>query len=130
MAEVKGGSIFNTTTTIKDASGNSVKVPGSFKIASDSANNVSEGVGVEDAKGNQFVWIPVNSAEEFAFHDWGYSGGGNGYYGRSDSLPASVSNQKENVVAAGGYYMGRFCLGNTNRIRSEKRSSSSEIWCD
>ncbi len=43
----------------------------------------------------------------------GTNGGGNGYYGRSDTLPAGVSDQKQNVVTAGGYYMGRFCLGNS-----------------
>ena len=53
---------------IKDSYGNSVKIPAGFKIASDSGNNVTEGVVIEDVeagnnytKGNQYVWVPVGN---------------------------------------------------------------------
>ena len=107
-----------------------MKVPGGFRVSSDSANNVSDGVVVEDAKGNQFVWIPVNSSEEFRTRDWGFNPSFLSYYGRSDTLPTGVSDQKQNVVTAGGFYMGRFCLGNSGRIQSEKRSSTCEVCCN
>lgn len=34
-------------------------LPENFKIASDSATKVDEGIVVEDEEGNQFVWVPV-----------------------------------------------------------------------
>ncbi len=54
----------NKPTTITDTYGNCVKVPEGFKIAEDSAIDVTGGVVIEDAtdgvtKGSQFVWIPV-----------------------------------------------------------------------
>ena len=64
LQTLKDGPAFNRTTNIKDSSGNTVKVPGGFKVSSDSANNVADGVVVEDSLGNQFVWIPVRSESE------------------------------------------------------------------
>lgn len=62
----------NEPTIIADSYGNLIKVPEGFKIASDSADNVTGGVVIEDATktesgastettGNQFVWIPVGT---------------------------------------------------------------------
>ena len=123
VAESKGGSIFNTTTTVKDSSGNSVKVPGGFKIASDSANNVSEGIVIEDSSGNQFVWIPVSSSSTYVKrrgYPWDssrstywqtvpYDGG---LYDASP--PAGVSTENGAVLAAGGFYIGRYEAGKEN----------------
>ena len=56
---------FEENTILIDEYGNEVKVPAGFKIASDSAINVTGGVVIEDVsagneytKGSQFVWIP------------------------------------------------------------------------
>jgi len=62
--------IFEENTTLIDDYGNNVKVPAGFKIASDSATNVTDGVVIEDANangtnsstvGSQFVWVPVGN---------------------------------------------------------------------
>ena len=58
---IEDGRIYPNTTPITDASGDTVWIPGGFGIAEDSANDVDAGVVIEDAKKNQFVWIPVNS---------------------------------------------------------------------
>ena len=62
------GTVLDETnpTTIRDSYGNSVKVPEGFKIASDSATDVTGGVVIEDVshgatEGSQFVWIPVGT---------------------------------------------------------------------
>jgi len=51
--------------TIKaiDELGNTVTVPGGFKIAEDSGGTVKEGIVIEDSDGNQFVWIPVSNID-------------------------------------------------------------------
>ena len=48
-------------TDLEDDFGNIVKVPGGFGIAEDSGTKVEEGIVIEDADGNQFVWIPVGN---------------------------------------------------------------------
>ncbi len=55
---------FNRNTQIQDGYGNKVKIPEGFKIVSDSAENVTGGIVIEDVShgataGSQFVWIPI-----------------------------------------------------------------------
>lgn len=57
---------FNTNTELEDSFGNKITVPAGFKITSDSPNNVTGGIIIEDidagttaTAGSQFVWIPV-----------------------------------------------------------------------
>ena len=62
------GTVFNDTTTLEDTYGNQVKIPKGFKIAKDSATDVTGGIVIEDATytktiGSQFVWIPVGTGE-------------------------------------------------------------------
>ena len=61
----KDGIVFDDNTSITDTYGNTFIVPKGFKLASDSAENVTEGIVIEDAtytntKGSEFVWIPVS----------------------------------------------------------------------
>ena len=60
--------VFKDTTTLEDTYGNQVKIPKGFKIANDSATDVTGGIVIEDATytktiGSQFVWIPVGTGE-------------------------------------------------------------------
>ena len=62
------GTVFKDTTTLEDTYGNQVKIPKGFKIANDSATDVTGGIVIEDATytktiGSQFVWIPVGTGE-------------------------------------------------------------------
>ena len=64
------GTYVTTKTTLKDSEENEIKLPAGFKIAPDSGINVTEGIVIEDKdiisgignnRGNQYVWIPVNT---------------------------------------------------------------------
>ena len=62
------GTVFDDVTTLEDTYGNQVKIPKGFKIANDSATDVTGGIVIEDATytntiGSQFVWIPVGTGE-------------------------------------------------------------------
>ena len=62
------GTVFNDTITLEDTYGNQVTIPKGFKIANDSATDVTGGIVIEDATytntiGSQFVWIPVGTGE-------------------------------------------------------------------
>ena len=63
------GTVFKDTTTLEDTYGNQVTIPKGFKIANDSATDVTGGIVIEDATytktiGSQFVWIPVGTGEK------------------------------------------------------------------
>ena len=65
------GTVFDDVTTLEDTYGNQVKIPKGFKIADDSATDVTGGIVIEDATytntiGSQFVWIPVGTGEKNA----------------------------------------------------------------
>lgn len=47
-------------TEVTDSYGNKIIVPAGFKVTED-AENVTEGIVVEDKDGNQFVWVPVGT---------------------------------------------------------------------
>ena len=64
------GKTFDENTMLTDDYGNTVIVPAGFKIADDSATDVTKGVVIEDTsakgntgytKGSQFVWIPIGN---------------------------------------------------------------------
>ena len=55
---------FEKNTLIKDDLGNEVMIPAGFKIASDSATLVENGIVIEDSDENQFVWIPSRTEDK------------------------------------------------------------------
>ncbi len=55
------GPEFVDTTIIKDDLDNEVVIPGGFHLDEDSGTKVEEGIVIEDANGNQFVWIPTGT---------------------------------------------------------------------
>ena len=68
------GTVFKDTTTLEDTYGNQVTIPKGFKIANDSATDVTGGIVIEDATytntiGSQFVWIPVGTEKNAIAND-------------------------------------------------------------
>ena len=60
VAEAKGGMRYNNTTPITDDSGDTMYIPGGFKVAEDSATDIDNGVVITDGI-NEFVWVPVDN---------------------------------------------------------------------
>ena len=52
----------NTEVTYPDGK---VWVPEGFRIADDSSDNIQGGVVIEDKDGNQFVWVPVDTIDNY-----------------------------------------------------------------
>ena len=62
IATVTKGEEFTETTKVSDASGDILYVPKGFGIASDSPNEIDEGIVITNEENTkQFVWIPVDS---------------------------------------------------------------------
>lgn len=138
------GTVFDRNTEIKDLYGNKVTVPEGFKIAKDSATDVTGGVVIEDVNhgvtaGSQFVWIPVGtiymnveaterktiSLSRYTFEQDGVSieQGENGirecYYeyetsGYGNTIAKDIQGFKTGVGNNGGYYIGRYEVGDAS----------------
>ena len=131
------GEKFDTTTPIKDESGDTVWIPGGFEIAEDSANDADDGVIIQDSKGNQFVWIPVKDESKFQRYEGYYNGSkqtyvssGNatepfakGYSTEKSEYDAMVSS----VKTYDGFYVGRYEAGTTNANRSSSSGISDAV---
>ena len=120
-----------TNTTVTDESGNKFVVPAGFKVTDD-ADNVTEGMVVQDKDGNEFVWIPVGIKKKsnpnetitlgrYLFDSEGspsiYSGGT--YIEEDSTDPTSLKNYGNTIAKnikefisrtneAGGFYIGRY----------------------
>jgi hypothetical protein len=66
VKESKGNKIASNNTELVDDYGNKITIPKGFKIATDSSDNVTGGIVIEDATytntiGSQFVWVPIGT---------------------------------------------------------------------
>ena len=111
IASKKGGSILSNSaiTTLIDDNGKEVKIPAKFKIASDSATVVANGIVIEDGSGNQFVWIPVDNISSYtrtAFQGKNIT---------STFTEAMPSDEQTSVTNNKGYYIGRYEAGDSTK---------------
>ena len=132
---IENGTKYASTTPIKDEFENTVYVPGGFKLATDSGTSVGEGIVIEDASGNQFVWIPVGtykiSASESKTNNLSrrtFTSSGatevsgddvisSYYYGEGDSrsiASSTIGAFKTSATTKGGFYIGRYEQGTGN----------------
>ena len=148
------GTVFNDTTTLEDTYGNQVTIPKGFKIASDSATEVTGGIVIEDATytktiGSQFVWIPVGTGEnaikkankekvdialgryEFTKTTSEYSGSSftedttaNHNSDYKNAIAKDIEQFKTSVKNNHGYYIGRYEAGVVDYNSSVSTSNS------
>ena len=149
------GTVFNDVTTLEDTYGNQVKIPKGFKIANDSATDVTGGIVIEDATytntiGSQFVWIPVGTGEnaikkanketvdialgryEFTKTTSEYSGSSftedttaNHNSDYKNAIAKDIEQFKTSVKNNHGYYIGRYEAGVVDYNSSVSTSNSN-----
>ena len=133
------GPEYGTNTSVQDNQGNTVVIPGGFHLDAESGTSVEEGIVIEDTSGNQFVWIPTgtyqtsngdktNNLSRRTFTSTGateVSGDSvieSYYYGEGYSSSTVAYNQigafKDSVSRNGGFYIGRYELGNGNVVKA------------
>ena len=107
-------------TKIKDDLDNEVVIPAGFKLASDSATKVEDGIVIEDLDGNQFVWVPaktgagatINLENEktatIIYQRTEFKQYPEDYNNFSETMP---SIEEKSVNDNGGYYIGRYEVG-------------------
>ncbi len=111
-----------------------VKIPEGFYYAGgtkDTGLVISdvEGDDLENTKqGNQFVWIPVENESDYVrnttYEDVNVS---TKAYDDTGYLPDGITNEKQAVISAGGFYISRFEAGKeeTNTLVSKKGAT---VW--
>ncbi len=119
ISDAKLADKFEIKTQVVDENNNTFIIPAGFKIATDSANTIDEGIVIEDKNHNQFVWIPVDPVS--FERTTRYSNGSPQSYdltkytepfinGYKEEI-AEESAMKQNVKDNHGFYMGRFETG-------------------
>ena len=108
----------NTKVTYSDGE---VWVPEGFKVAGDSASTVQGGIVIEDKAGNQFVWVPVATIDDYK-RTW-YTGYG-AFSGYSEALP---EDEKTSVERYKGFYIGRYEAGDKESTVAKTLRSSNDV---
>ena len=152
------GAVLSETDNIElhDKNGAKIIVPAGFKVVNTDDLTVEKGIVVEDSKRNQYVWIPCTTEDsksqlQFKRTEWDVEDDGgtkaskdeltltcpenysdNGLtYAVVNEIVAQVKAEKDSVRRNGGYYIGRYEVGDENGtavIKDDKTPMASIIW--
>ena len=111
----------NTEVTYPD--GKKVWVPEGFKIADDSSEDVQGGVVIEDKDGNQFVWVPVDTIDNYK--RTGYIDDSTTPY--RDCSETLSDDEKTSVETYKGFYIGRYEAGDKESTEAKTLRSSNKV---
>ena len=150
---------FEKNTELHDKNGAKIIVPAGFKVVNTDDLTVEKGIVVEDSKGNQYVWIPCTTEDsksqlQFKRTEWDIEDDG-GTRASKDELTltgakcsssditngltddklieivAQIKAEKESVSKNGGYYIGRYEVGDENGtavIKADQTPKASINW--
>ena len=158
----KTGTVLSETDNIElhDKNGAKIIVPAGFKVVNTDDLTVGKGIVVEDSKGNQYVWIPCTTEDsksqlQFKRTEWDVEIDGadnskaskdeltltcpenysdNGLtYAVVNEIVAQVKAEKDSVRRNGGYYIGRYEVGDENGtgtavIKADETPMANIIW--
>ncbi len=106
--------IQTSTVDAEDVYGKEVTVPKGFKVKPEYGTKVEDGIVIEDAERNQFVWVPCTE-KQYKQHT--YNGDNQwkvnrDYKNYTDWKEESdIETNKKSVANNGGFYVGRFEAG-------------------
>ena len=147
---------FEKNIELHDKNGAKIIVPAGFKVVNTDDLTVEKGIVVEDSKGNQYVWIPCTTEDsksqlQFKRTEWDVEDDGgtkaskdeltltcpenysdNGLtYAVVNEIVAQVKAENDSVRRNGGYYIGRYEVGDENGtavIKADQTPMASIIW--
>ena len=131
--QIKPEVIADKNEVYEDQNGDKAIIPKGFKILSNE-RIINEGLVIQDEEGNEFVWMPVTSDEQYkrdetygdinisttAYTDTGYLP--DGIQPTSDDRNNNEQAEKQAVLKAGGFYVSRYEAGKegTDTLVSKK----------
>ena len=152
------GTVLSETDNIElhDKNGAKIIVPAGFKVVNTDDLTVEKGIVVEDSKGNQYVWIPCTTEDsksqlQFKRTEWDVEDDGgtkaskdeltltcpenysdNGLtYAVVNEIVTQVKAEKDSVRRNGGYYIGRYEVGDekgTAVIKADQTPKANINW--
>ena len=152
------GAVLSETDNIElhDKNGAKIIVPAGFKVVNTDDLTVEKGIVVEDSKRNQYVWIPCTTEDsksqlQFKRTEWDVEDDGgtksskdeltltcpenysdNGLtYAVVNEIVTQVKAEKDSVRRNGGYYIGRYEVGDENGtsvIKADQTPMASIMW--
>ena len=156
----KTGTVLSEKENIElhDKNGAKIIVPAGFKVVNTDDLTVEKGIVVEDSKRNQYVWIPCTTEDsksqlQFKRTEWDVEVDGNSRaskdeltltcpenysdngltYAVVNEIVAQVKAEKDSVRRNGGYYIGRYEVGDENGtgtavIKADQTPMANIIW--
>lgn len=135
IEEEKFSQTYTETTSYTDVNGDTAYIPAGFQVGlTNGINQVRNGLVIQDEKGNQFVWVPVDDINDFKTYE-GYRGGSledllnltqepyqNGYASEVDEYKAMYDSVSKNK----GFYVGRYEAG-TDNTRTASSGITDEV---
>ena len=119
-ARDKNAIAITSNKALTDDNSKTLTIPAGFKIASDSATIVNDGIVIEDKSGNQFVWVSVDNVSNYKRTDFGKQYDSYDYY--SETMP---SDELTSITAYKGYYIGRYEAGDEAATALRKSGAST-----
>ena len=110
----------NTEVTYPDGK---VWVPEDFRIADDSSDNIQGGVVIEDKDGNQFVWVPVDTIDNYKRTCYR----NNSLYRYEQCSEDLPEDEKTSVEKYKGFYIGRYEAGDKESTEAKTLRSSNDV---
>ena len=144
--DANNNGVLTENAVYTDSENATVTIPKGFKVSNvaktedtDGEQTVSTGLVIQDADGNEFVWIPVNYTATGTLDDDGLDSGFKDTFKRSTTSssfkePASRAtgedteylNMMKSVQANKGFYIGRYEAG-TTEPRTSSTTDISEV---
>ena len=143
---------FEKNTELHDKNGAKIIVPAGFMVVNTDDLTVEKGIVVEDSKGNQYVWIPCTTEDsksqlQFKRTEWWVEDDGgakaskdeltltcpenysdNGLtYAVVNEIVAQIKAEKYSVRRNGGYYIGRYEVGDENETAVIKADQTPKV---
>mgnify|MGYP002615693379 CR=1 FL=1 len=97
-----------------------VWVPEGFRISTDAAETVQDGVVIEDKDLNQFVWVPVATIADYKITAYANQN----ISPFSETLP---EDEKTSVERYKGFYIGRYEAGDKENTEAKTLRSSNDV---
>lgn len=121
------GNYLQQTYTVKDVNGTPITVPTWFKVT-DTTYYVQDGVVMQDSKGSEFVWVPVDGVN-VSYTKWSsFTNTGlpiENSQTSDDTLPTGVTSEDDQITKYKGFWIGRYEAGRPDITPSSADTNNS-----
>ena len=109
-----------------DSAGNKAIIPAGFAVSkNEGEREINEGLVIMDSQGNEFVWIPVTEEEKYKRNStYDFLNISTNAMDDIDYLPEGITDEKQTVLDAGGFYIARYETGDESA--TEERVSAKD----